>query len=251
MEFKYFNINGSLYLKNNKIDALGIKHFFSTRIGGYSEGDFSQHNLGIYTEDKCAQKNLFKALTDNNMNIDKAVYLRQVHGDEIYIVNSENYGEVKGKFGDTLITNEKEIPIGIFTADCVPIIVVDYIKEIIAVVHAGWKGTDKRILGKTIEKMVKEFNSDIGNMYVILGPAIASCCFEVGEDVFNKFHYREKRDGKYYVDLFMENKKQALDLGILDKNIFLSNICTKCNNDLFYSYRVNNNTGRIGTFISL
>ncbi|MBZ4663836.1 MAG: pgeF [Caloramator sp.] len=251
MEFKYLNINGSLYLKNNKIDALGIKHFFSTRIGGYSEGDFSQHNLGIYTEDKCAPKNLFKALTDNNMNIDKAVYLRQVHGDEIYIVNSENYREVKSKFGDALITKEKGIPIGVFTADCVPIIIVDYINKIIAVVHAGWKGTDKRILRKTIEKMVKEFDCDCENMYVVLGPAIASCCFEVGEDVYNKFNFREKRDGKYYVDLFLENKKQALDLGVLDRNILLSNICTKCNNDLFYSYRVNTNTGRIGTFISL
>ncbi|MCX7694337.1 MAG: peptidoglycan editing factor PgeF [Caloramator sp.] len=251
MGFGYLNINGSLYLKNNELYDLGIKHFFSTRKGGYSIGNYSEFNLGLYTEDESAEKNLIKALIDNTMNVDKAVFLRQVHGDEIYIVDRENYTEIRGKFGDALITKDIGIPIGVFTADCVPIIVVDYTNKIVAAVHAGWKGTYKKILKKTIEKMIMELNADIENIFVILGPAILSCCFEVGEDVFNKFNFKEKRDGKYYVDLYLENKKQAVDLGILEKNIFLSNICTKCNNDLFYSYRVNNNTGRIGTFISL
>lgn len=253
MGFEFVNVNGSKYLKNRELEKMNVKHFFSTRIGGFSKGNYSELNLGVYTEDDAddVYRNMEKAFTDNKMNLNNAVYLKQVHSDKIYIVDRSNFMDIKGKFGDALITKERDLPIGVFTADCVPALVYDSKNNIIASVHAGWKGTYKCILKKTIEIMVEELNADVNSTYVVLGPAIAKCCFEVSEDVADKFNFKEKREGVYFVDLFLENKKQALSLGVDEKNIYISNICTKCNNNLFYSYRVNNSTGRIGTFISL
>lgn len=244
--------NNSVYLICKPLREMGVKHFFSSRIGGFSEDSYAELNLGIYTDDskESVYKNINKALIDNNMNND-IVYLKQVHSDVIHVVNHKNINKIKDKVGDALITNERYVAIGVFTADCVPCIVYDNKNKIIAVVHAGWKGTYQNILYKTINKIINDFNGDKENIYVALGPAIGHCCFEVSLDVAQKFNFVTNTGDKYFVDLFLENKKQVLDSFVKEDNIFVSNICTKCNNNLFYSYRVNSKTGRIGTFVTL
>lgn len=244
--------NNSVYLICKPLKEMGVKHFFSSRLGGFSKEDYAELNLGIFTNDSKddINKNINKALNDNNMN-SNIVYLKQVHSDVIHVVDSNNANIIKEKVGDAIITKEKDIPIGVFTADCVPCIVYDNKNKIVAVVHAGWKGTYQKILYKTIKKIIDDLNGNSDNIFVALGPAIGQCCFEVSHDVADKFNFVTKTDDKYFVDLFLENKKQALDASVKEENIFISNICTKCNNNLFYSYRVNNNTGRIGTFVSL
>jgi len=244
--------NNSIYLICQPLKDMGLKHFFSSRIGGFSKEDYAELNLGIFTEDnkESIYMNINKALNDNNMN-DNIVYLKQVHSDLICVVDNHNASTIKEKVGDALITREKNMPIGVFTADCVPCIVYDNKNKIIAVVHAGWKGTYQNILYKTINKIINDLGGDSNNIYVALGPSIGHCCFEVSADVAEKFRFVFNTDNRYFVDLFLENKKQAIDASIKEENIFISNICTKCNNNLFYSYRVNNKTGRIGTFVSL
>lgn len=249
--FKIVNKNHSKYLIAVPFENMGVKHFISTRIGGYSTGDYLNFNLGVFTNDINVNKNIQKAFDDNNMNLNNIVYLKQTHSDIVHVVNADNINEIRGKEGDSLITKDKNIPIGVFTADCVSCLVYEGKNNIVASVHAGWKGTYNKILYKTINKMINELNADKDNIYIALGPAIANCCFEVSKDVADKFTFVNRIDEKYFVDLFLENKKQAMDLGVNENNIFISNICTKCNNDLFYSYRVQNTTGRMGIFISL
>lgn len=248
MKRKDFNINkyeNIVYYTSVLIENLGfIKHFFSTRVGG---------NLGMYTDDlENVNYNLNKIFKATNMNFDKKVYLHQEHSNVFHIVKESNYKDLVGIDGDAIITNAVNIPIGIFTADCVPIIIVDKVNKITAVVHAGWKGTDKKIVKDVISLMVLKMGTDPLNIIAAIGPSIGSCCFEVNQDVASKFYYVEKRDDKYYVDLWEENINQLKECSVSAENISCINICTACNTDNFFSYRAEHGkTGRMGTFIEI
>lgn len=249
---KYENLS---YYTSDAIENLGfIKHFFSTRIGGKSTGYYNSLNLGIYTDDLATNVNfnlnrIFKA---TGMNINKKVYLHQQHGSIIHIVEEDNYKNLIGVDGDAIITKCLNISIGIFTADCVPIILVDKANKITAVIHAGWKGTEKRIVKDVISHMVSKMGTDPLNIIAAIGPSIGNCCFEVNSDVASKFNFIAKRHDKYYVDLWKENIEQLKECSVSAQNISCSNICTSCNLDEFFSYRAEHGkTGRMGTFIEI
>lgn len=124
-------------------------------------------------------------------------------------------------------------------------------KKVVALIHAGWRGTYKKILYNVLLYLIKS-GSRVQDINCIIGPSIGPCCFEVGDDVAEKFNFKKKVNGKYHVDLWMENKKQIIDAKIPEKNIFASQLCTCCNNDLLYSYRKEGKAaGRIITFIQL
>lgn len=234
-DFKLNKYEDVLYYTSQKIENLSfVKHFFSTRILGSSTEDLNR---------------VFKA---TNMNFNNKVYLYQRHSNVFHIVEQNNYKDLIGTDGDALITKCRNIPIGIFTADCVPIIIADKVNKIIAVVHAGWKGTYSKIVKNVILHMVSNLGTDPLNIIVAIGPSIGSCCFEVGSDVASKFYYVEKRSGKYYVDLWKENIKQVHECGVNLENISCCNICTACNTDTFFSYRAEHGkTGRMETFIEI
>jgi polyphenol oxidase len=240
---KYENI---IYYTSGAIENLGfIKHFFSTRIVG---------NLGIYTDDlkETINYNLNRIFKATGMNFNKKVYLHQQHSNIFHIVDESNYKDLIGIDGDALITNCSNISIGIFTADCVPLILVDKANKITAVIHAGWKGTDKKIVKEVISHMVLNMGTDPINILAAIGPSIGSCCFEVNSDVASNFHYVTKKYDKYYVDLWKENIAQLNDCSVSTANISCSNICTACNTDNFFSYRAEHGrTGRMGTFIEI
>lgn len=179
-------------------------------------------------------------------------FLKQVHSDIIVDYN----GEIVE--GDSLITDDKSIALGVFTADCVPILLCDEQKGIIAAVHSGWKGTEKNILGKTIDKMIKDYKCKAENISAFIGPHIQKCCYEVSEDLIEKFMNLEIYKGSSissdrYLDLnacitFMLNKK-----GITEKNIHNTKICTYCDEKVgFHSYRRDReNAGRIISIVTL
>lgn len=254
-DFMRNEYNDLVYYTSGAIENLGfIKHFFSTRIGGNSTGDYNTLNLGIYTDDanENVNYNLNKVFKAAKMNFNKKVYLYQQHSSVFHIANGSNYKHLIGIDGDALITTCNNIPIGIFTADCVPIIIVDKINKITAVVHAGWKGTDRKIVKNVVLHMVSKMGTDPLNIIAAIGPSIGSCCFEVGPDVASKFYYVEKRHDKYYVDLWKENIKQLNECGVSFENISCSDICTACNTNTFFSYRAEHGkTGRMGTFIEI
>jgi polyphenol oxidase len=257
-------MNQKLLLKrNNNVEFFyskiinenrNIKHFFSTRIGGVSEDSYSNLNLGIYTSDQKKNvitnfNNIFSAAgMDNN----KIVYLRQVHSDIFHMVDEFNYNEIKGLEGDALITSSKGIAIGVFTADCVPILIVDEKKGIISVVHAGWRGTNLKIVYKVLKYMINILEVNPSNVKVAIGPSIQKCCFEVSKEVAELFKYSTRINEKWYVDLLMENIDQIIGSEVPLDNIETSKLCTMCNPSLFYSYRRDNgDTGRLGSFIQI
>ena len=242
------------YMSRNLNNISFIRHFFSTRVGGTSEGVYDSLNLGIYTEDnkESISLNFSKVLSSAGMQNNKVVYLNQVHGDSLYLVDDNNYNSIIGLSGDALLTKSKGIAIGVFTADCVPIILADRCQKIVAVAHAGWKGTQLEIVSKVLNYMIQEMGSKPENIFAAIGPSIGKCCFEVKKDVAEMFNYKIENQGKFYVDLWKENIKQIIDMGVPENNIDCENLCTKCGSELFFSYRRDNGaTGRQGTFIQI
>ncbi len=174
-------------------------------------------------------------------------YLNQVHGDKIYCLDEIDQSLTSGVLmGDAIISNIPNKNIAVFTADCLPVIIYDACLNVVGVVHAGRKGTSLKIVGKTIRRMVERYSSEPKNITVGFGPGVGGCCYEVDSECLEPFRDSylsidrfaiEKENKKYMLDLKMANLLDALDEGILKENIFDCDICTVCNNDLFFSHR--------------
>lgn len=191
-------------------------------------------------------------------NVDNIVYLRQIHSDKI-LVYSCNGELIKDEEGDAIITNEKNVIIGVFTADCVPIILVDEENYIAAAIHSGWKGTFESITLKTIQKMKDEFGTSERNIKAYIGAHIRKCCYEVSEDL--KLNFIKKKKTIEQDELFNGNNLNLEgciidDLkiaGVHDNNINSLNLCTYCSEDIkLHSYRKSQGSyGRMFAFIVL
>lgn len=139
---------------------------------------------------------------------------------------------------DALITDNRRLPLAVFTADCLPVFLYDPKNQGIGLVHAGWKGTKEKILTKTVLLMQELFSTRTKDLLVGFGPSIRQCCYAVGREFFDFFSYGlTSRDGQLYLDLVGINKKEALDLGVDKTNIFDSSVCTYCNPKEFFSFR--------------
>ena len=183
-----------------------------------------------------------------NIPKDKIYFPVQRHTNKIHVLESD----FKRVVADSVLTRGKGIVIGVQVADCLPILLYDKHKSIIAAVHAGWRGTAGQILKNTIFTMQEKFQSLTKDIMIAIGPGIKKCCYEVGEEVLKAIYeatgegtyYIEKGD-KYFIDLTSANMIQALSLGIVKKHIWNLNDCTCCNPDRFYSYRyAQGTTGR-------
>ncbi|MFC1566223.1 polyphenol oxidase family protein [bacterium] len=195
------------------------------------------------------RKELFQKLTKEkyfniNWNDFPFAQCRQVH--------SSNISEVKNIQKDSIVSNcdglfsfQKNIIQGIFTADCLPVFVVNKNREFIALLHVGWKGTQQEILHKFLDSIDSKVNK--ADIVFVFGPHIKSCCYKVGKE-FRKYFEVQERQDKYFLDLESENVNQLINFGISKKNIHASQICTKCD-DRFFSYRSGDKNNRIGSFI--
>lgn len=186
------------------------------------------------------------------------VVANQTHSSNIHIVSqAEALGwdslESAIENCDALITNQKEIMLTILTADCVPILLFDPIQNVVSAVHAGWRGTEQKILFKTIQKMQEVFNSNPNDIMAGIAPSIGKCCYEVDWNVAQHFNEisnaYDKKEDKYMLDLPTINKMQLLDAGVQEKNIEMSHICTACEVEHYFSYR--KEQGCSGRFMSM
>jgi len=151
---------------------------------------------------------------------------------------------------DGLIIDNKKQAIYLNFADCTPVILYDKKHNIGAIFHAGWKGTVSQIGQITANIMINEYGTKLENLYAIIGPSISECCYQVGDEVFNKLKASVNNiEGLYhiennntYVNLKKINKEQLLDINIPEKNIDVCPYCTSCDNNLFFSYRKENGT---------
>jgi len=252
-------VNGIINYSSPKLEALpGLVHAFLGRTGGVSSGHLASLNLGRREEDRPEN------LVDNKKRIAQAFEIvperlftiSQVHSDRIVVIDRPDVTpeDIKAQEADGIITNVTGISIGILTADCVPVLLYDSKKKIIAAVHAGWKGTASKIAVKAVEIMVERFECRLLDITAAIGPAIGLCCYEVGEEVVAAVGYRDKaavrRDGKWRLDLPKANLLQLQEAGVTEVDI--SDICTSCRTDLFFSHRgEKGKTGRQLSFISL
>lgn len=178
----------------------------------------------------------------------------QTHSCNIEIVTEQNKTSMFQNV-DALITNTPNILIGVLSADCVPILLVDPVNKVVACAHAGWRGTVAEIVKHTISKMHNEFGSIAGNIVAGIGPSISAINYEVGEEVAAHFRSESKQkllNGKSCIDLWIENKTQLIEMGLSEQNISISKQCTYANSDKFYSARRDGiTTGRLASVVVL
>ncbi len=177
------------------------------------------------------------------------VSVNQVHGDNVILLDEQNKENINME-ADALITKMPDIALSIRTADCLPVFIYDSQGDSIGLVHAGWKGTQKKIVKKTIKMMREEWGVSFSDLQIAFGPAIRSCCYEVGKEFRQYFPLTclEKNE-KCFFDLISENKNQLMSLGVVEQNIFDSGVCTCCDEHYFSYRREGDNTGRIVSVI--
>lgn len=260
---KEFKIENRSYLQSENFLKTGlVSHGFTGSRGGVSKGKITGLNLGFRVGDNpdFVMENYRLVSQDLELDLNQMVLSKQTHTDNIRIVTKDDAGKGLTKISDIedtdgLITNVKGITLVVFTADCVPLLFLDPQKEVIAAVHAGWRGTVKGIGSKSLRLMEEKFGCKTENILVAAGPSIGSCCFEFGKDdagVFPKENCRDIGNDKVLVDIWAINKNQLIRCGVPEKNIDISGVCTVCNSDKFYSFRTHReNTGRQGAVISL
>ncbi|ACL74988.1 peptidoglycan editing factor PgeF [Ruminiclostridium cellulolyticum] len=229
-----------------------LTHCFTTRLGGVSQGAFFSLNLSFSRDD--IRENVlenYRRLADAiGVEYNKMVLSNQIHDNKIRIVSAADAGkglvmesDIVGF--DGLSTNQPGIPLVTFYADCVPVLFLDPVKKAITAVHSGWRSTVKNISYEALVLMKNTYNSNYNDIQVAIGPSICMNCFEVGKEVYDSFKekfswcdtYTEYRDGKYYMSLQKIIKHVLTDAGVPGENIMVSDVCTKCNTDLFFSFR--------------
>ncbi|MFC1484979.1 peptidoglycan editing factor PgeF [bacterium] len=177
----------------------------------------------------------------------------QIHGDNIYEIQKNIFrpGYVTVENTDALYSVNKDALMLVFTADCIPVFIISKDKKIKALAHAGWRGVFNNIVGKTIIEIKKKYFTS--EFFVVFGPHLKKCCYEVGKE-FQKFFKLDqfviKGQRRFFLDMEKHLILKLKELGIKQTDIFKSNYCTGCNNDLFFSYRFDNKTdSRIGSFL--
>lgn len=239
--FYFEEISGKRILKSDFIKSANL--FFTTRDICICDKQNSQNSDAKTV--KMIENN--KKVICNYLGISEnhLVYPEQTHSANISIADSEitNYPDT-----DALILTDNDLGVFLNFADCTPVILYDEKQNIGAVSHAGWRGTAQKIAVLTVERMVKEFNSEYKDIVALVGPAIGFCCYNVGVEVYEKLSKSvqnfdglfEIRGGNIFVDLKNINKRQLEELGV--EKIDVCPYCTVHNNDLFYSYRNENAT---------
>jgi YfiH family protein len=192
----------------------------------------------------------------NLVGVSKLIKLKQIHSNVVHFVDFDTEQETCLE-GDALITRSRGVCIGVYTADCIPILLYDKQQSVVAAVHAGWRGTLGAIISETLMHMKLNYNSEPNNIVSVIGPCIGRCCFEIDGDVATKFieKYQETdsfiypSNSKYILDLRQINKHMLKNEGV--QIIEVIDICTKCDSD-YHSYRrEGNGVGSQLSFIGL
>ena len=253
--FELINKNGVFLLKST---VLKSNHAFSTRIGGVSELDHTKGlNLafGRGDDEKIVLQNLELFSLALGIDPTDVISVPQIHSNIVKDVTREDAGRgyyyPNGFSCDGYITVEKDLPIGVKTADCVPILLEgrNESDEVVAVsaVHAGWRGTADRIAENSVGAILK-LGVSLENIYVAIGPCIDECCYEVGNDFAEQIEIKigqsyknkyiiKKENGSLYANLKGMNFEILTSIGVPSVNIDVCSYCTCCNEDLFYSHR--------------
>lgn len=268
-------------------------HGFSTRKGGLSRAYCAEDapgelNLGFTAADDretvAGNRRLLVAAVSGDASM-PLVTLRQIHSSVLVIGRSADAGQSSPCKGDGLMTDEPGLLLGVQTADCIPVLVADRKRRVVAAFHAGWRGTVKRIVEAGVGRMRLEFGCRPEDLVAAIGPGVGVCCYAVGDEVLSSFEsqfayagelFREVDDAdevrrKYpmlfltqrapghsnigpslHVDLVEANRRQLLAAGLRLGTIHTTGGCTSCHRELFFSHRASQgHTGRMMSVIGI
>lgn len=263
--------NGVVWLEFPGLASTGtVRHGFSTRLGGVSQGKFATMNLAFTKGDnpEHVRENYRRMARVLGVDENRMVLSWQTHTTNVRVVTEEDAGkgiikERDYKDVDGLITNVPGITLVTFFADCVPLYIVDPVHGAIGLSHSGWRGTLCRMGRKTIETMSHEYGTRAEDVIAAIGPSICQDCFEVGAEVAEAFGeafrqedlprlYYRKENGKYQLDLWRANEIIFSEAGVAKENIHTTDLCTHCNPRLLFSHRtMGNERGNMAAFLCL
>ena len=269
MSFQTHDHGGVVYHTSSILDAPGVTHGFSTRLGGVSEGYFASMNFQKHGSEPDSWENVLEnyrrfcgAL---GTDVQSVVRSKQVHEDTVRHVTGADRG--KGIFvprdytADALVTSEPGLNLMVFSADCIILLLHDPVTRSIGAVHAGWRGTALDLPAKAVREMGRLFGAKPGDVRVAIGAGIGPCCFETHDDVPDAMRtafgggveaYIRPRGAKWTVDLKGVNAWRLREEGVDPGQIDVCATCTACHTDLYWSHRIfGNKRGLQGALIGL
>lgn len=250
MPFETHNQNNLVWLTSPVLS--GVRHAFSTRQGGVSAAPCDSLNLGVGRGDDPAAvaENYRRFCGAVGMDEKRVVLSKQVHETTVRVCTADDAGKglwsSRDYTADALITNELDLPLVVFSADCGIILLYDPVQKAAGAIHAGWRGCAAGIVEKTVQSMTDAFSSDPRHLLAAIGPCIGQCCFETDGDVPTAMEaalrddaapYLERRGAKWHVDLAGLNRQWLLRSGLTPDHIDTCGLCTACRPDLFWSHR--------------
>lgn len=263
--------SGVPFLEYPILTGLGVvKHGFSTRLGGVSQGCFESMNLSFTRGDReeDVRENFRRIAKAIGVRCEDMVFSQQTHTTNVRVVTAADRGmgmvrPLEYQDVDGLVTNVPGICLVTFYADCVPLFFVDPVKRVIGLSHSGWRGTVGKIGKRTVELMEREYGCNPKEIYAAIGPSICQDCYEVSGEVIEqfqqKFHpsdwkqlFYQKENGKFQLNLWNANELILREAGICEDHITVTNVCTHCNSDVLFSHRTTGDKrGNLAAFLAL
>ena len=238
-------------LQTTNIVTAGV----SLRHGGVSQSPYASLNLAEHVGDDPNAVAANRTILFQKTGLTDVRYCRQVHGtDIIHVLDPALPTSTLPPEADALVTAKPNIALAIFTADCVPIFIVDVKTPAIGIAHAGWRGTLAQIAVKTLARMETLFGTVAANCQIHLGPSIQKCCYTVSAALLTQFtdQFGSTVASGTNLSLQAANFNQLVEIGLPTGTISVSPFCTACRTDLFYSHRAEDGqTGRMLSFIKL
>lgn len=235
---------------------LALKHIHivsTTRNGGVSTGRYKSFNLGMHVDDDLVEVKQNRGILQAKIGVENAiVWLNQVHGNDCVLIDANNAQECHT--ADASITSQRQTPLAIMTADCLPVILANPKINQVAAIHCGWRSTAQGLLEKTVDKMA----GDSRDIVAWLGPCIGSKAFEVGRDVVDSFVAANKLHQSAFLSKHGNKEKYLCDLQLIVKQklsalkvnrIVCEQACTFTEDKHFFSYRRDGQTGRMATLV--
>lgn len=250
--------NGTSYYRFENLAAFrGIDHRIFTRRNGCSPRPFDSLNVSLGIGDDAMNVARNRDLIRRSMAGADIVYARQVHGSTIAVLKSDAPGQgaetAAGAItADTLLTDRPGKYLVIQVADCQAVLLYDPVRQVVANVHCGWRGSILNIIGRTLEAMTLHFDCRPERIQAGIGPSLGPCCAEFinyKTEIPEEFWSYKDRVDRF--DFWAISRDQLLGAGVAEKNIEISRMCTRCRTDEFYSYRAAKITGRFAAVIGL
>ena len=254
---KSTNDGTSFYQFENLAACQGIDHRIFTRNSGYSRPPFASLNVtfGIGDEEGHVVRN--RDIISRSMAAKELVFARQVHGSKIAVLTGKIRGQgtnpdVEPVTADAMVTDRPQQYLVIQLADCQSVLMYEPVRQVVANVHSGWRGSIQNIIGRTVETMKQHFDCNPARIQAGIAPSLGPCCAEF-------IHYKTEipeaywryKDSNNYFDFWSISCDQLLQAGVPRENIESSRICTRCRTEEFFSYRAEKNTGRFAVVIGL